>query len=182
MLTITIPSTRFWSETQEQFFETKEQTLKLEHSLVSVSKWEEKWHKPYLSKDKRTDEEVIDYIRCMTITQNVDPLVYYGLTQELIDKISKYINDPHTATTFKEPEGVGGGRNKEVITAEKIYYQMLSNGIPYEFEKWHLNKLLTLIKVFNIMNSPPKKMSKGEILRSNAALNAQRLKKYNTTG
>ena len=181
MLQITIPSTEFWDEKNNEFISTKEQTLQLEHSLVSLSKWESKWCKPFLSKDKaRTFEETIDYVRCMTITQNVDPNVYNYLTNGNIEKVNEYIAAPMTATWFAEDKtGKAGG---EQITAELIYYWMISFNVPFECQKWHLNRLLTLIRICEVKNKPPKKMSKRDIASQNAKLNAARKKKYNTRG
>lgn len=180
MLQITIPSTELWDEQKEEFVYTKEKTLQLEHSLVSISKWESKWNKSFLSSKEKTTEEIIDYIRCMTITQNVDPEVYTRLSNRTIQQIYDYINAPMTATVFSDTGRKGG--NRDVITSELIYYWMIALNIPFECQKWHLNRLLTLIRVCEIKNAPPKKMSKRETMRRNAALNAARRKKYNTKG
>lgn len=180
MLRITIPATEEWDEAKQEFVYAKEQTLQLEHSLVSLSKWEARWHKPFLSKEEKTDEETLDYIRCMTITQNVDPEVYLRLTNDNIDQINRYIDDSMTATTFRD-DGMGGSSRK-IITSEVIYWWMIANNIPPEYQKWHLNRLLTLIKVCNLESQPPKKMSAGEIMSRNAALNEARKKKLNTKG
>ena len=180
MLRITVPATEEWDEDKEQFIQTKEQTLQLEHSLVSLSKWESKWKKSFLFTKNKTDEEVLDYIRCMTLTQNVSPDVYRCLTRENIKAIDDYIKDPMTATTFVDDKS--GSRNKEVITSEIIYYWMSTVGVPFECQKWHLNRLLTLIRVHSIKNAPAKKMSKKEIMSQNAALNAARRKQLNSKG
>lgn len=180
MLLITIPATELWDEKNCEFVKVKEQTLQLEHSLVSLSKWESKWHKPFLSKDEKTGEEILDYIKCMTITQNVDPRAYNFLTRENMEEINRYIADPMTATTFSEKEGGKNGR--EIVTSEVIYYWMVALNIPPEYQKWHLNRLMTLIRVCNIKNQPPKKRSKRDILSSNTALNAARRKQLNTKG
>lgn len=181
MLQITVPAIEQWDESKQEFVASKAQTLQLEHSLVSLSKWESKWCKPFLTNKDKTDEEVLDYIKCMTLTQNVDPTVYGRLTRENIEQINKYINAPMTATTFSNDNkrGKSGG---EVVTSELIYYWMISLQIPVEFQKWHINRLLTLIKVCNIKNQPPKKMGKREIMSRNAALNAARRKQFNTNG
>lgn len=180
MLQITIPKGELWDEKNERFVYTKEQTLQLEHSLVSLSKWESKWCKPFISREPRTPEETIDYIRCMTLTQNVDPNCYLFLSMDQIKKINEYIELPMTATTFsKNPYEKP---NREQITAELLYYSMIALNIPFECQKWHLNRLLTLIKVCNIKNTPPKKMSKSQILKNNASLNAARKQKLNTSG
>lgn len=181
MLKITIPAVELWDEARQEFISTKEQTLQLEHSLVSISKWESKWNKPFLSKAEKTYEETLDYIKCMTLTQNVDPEVYNFLTIANIDEINKYIEAPMTATTFP-PDRQSKG-NSEVVTSELIYYWMIALQIPFDkCEKWHLNRLLTLIRVCNIKNSPPKKMSESEIMRRNAELNAARRKQLNSKG
>lgn len=180
MLPITIPATELYDEYNQIFINVKEQTLHLEHSLVSLSKWESKWHKPFLAKTKKTFEETIDYVRCMTITQNVNSEVYKCLTNENIQSINEYIEDPMTATWFSKDRKTKS--NGEQITSELIYYWMISLNIPFECQKWHLNRLLTLIQVCDEKNKPPKKMSKKEIMSRNAALNAARRKQMNTKG
>ena len=179
MLKITIPSQELYDEDNSIFVSTKETILTLEHSLVSLSKWESKWKKPFLTKEDKTRYETIDYIRMMTITQNVDDMVYNFIPQNIIDMVVRYIGDPMTATTFSN-ERTGGGR--DIITAEIIYYWMITFSIPFECQKWHLNRLLALIKVCNIKNQKPKKMSKSSIINQQKALNAQRKAKLNTTG
>ena len=182
MLLITIPlSPEGWDEQKQEFVEPKTVTLQLEHSLVSLSKWESKWHKAFLSKKDKTEEETLDYIKCMTLTQHVDPEVYNYLTHENIDQINKYIENPMTATVFSERPSGGKGSN-EVITAELIYYWMIALNIPFECRKWHLNKLLTLVRVCEIKNAPPKKMSKRDLMSRNAKLNAARRQQHNSRG
>lgn len=180
MLKITIPATEQWDEAKEQFVSTKEQTLQLEHSLVSLSKWESKWCKSFLYTKEKTFEETLDYIKCMTITPNVAPEVYDCLTKENIQAINDYIGAPMTATYFHEDRTGRGSR--EQVTSELIYYWMIALNIPFECQKWHLNRLLTLIRVCNIKNQPPKKMSRRAIMSRNAALNASRRKQLGTNG
>lgn len=180
MLRITIPATELWDEDKEEFINIKEQTLQLEHSLVSLSKWESKWHKPFLSKDIKTEEENIDYIKCMTITQNVDPKVYDFIPNDIREKIKEYIEDKMTATWFNDEKS--GKSGSEQITSELIYYWMITQNIPIKCEKWHLNRLLTLIKVCNVKNQPPKKMGKKALMSQRAQLNAARRKQLNTRG
>ena len=180
MLQITIPAVEQWDEVKEEFIQSKEQTLQLEHSLVSLSKWESKWCKPFLTKQSKTNEETLDYIKCMTLTQNVKPEVYNRLTDENIIQIRKYIDSPMTATTIYEDKN--GSPNREIVTSELIYYWMLAFNIPFECQKWHLNRLLTLIRVCNVKNQSPKKMSKKAIMSRNAELNAARKKQMNTNG
>ena len=169
-----------WDEMNEIFIEPKKQVLQLEHSLVSISKWESKWCKPFLSKDVMTVEETIDYIRCMTLTQNVNPDVYNHITNENIRQVNEYIESPMTATWFTEEKN--GKRSSEQVTNELVYYWMTVLNIPFECQKWHFNRLLTLIRICNIKNQPPKKMSKKDIMSRNAALNAARKKQLNTKG
>ena len=180
MLQITLPAVEQWDERNGRFVNSKEQTLQLEHSLVSLSKWESKWNKAFFSKQEKTLEETLDYIRCMTITQNVDPDTYNRLTNEHIRLINEYIEAPMTATYFSE--GQKGRSNNEQVTSELIYYWMIALNIPFECQKWHLNRLLTLVRVCNVKNQPPKKMSKREIMNRNRALNAARRKQLNTSG
>ena len=179
MLQITIPATEQWDEINQEFLSSKETTLRLEHSLVSLSKWESKWCKPFLDKKDKTYEETIDYVKCMTLTPNVDPTIYYALTEENIKQINEYISAPMTATYINDNKR---GGSREIVTSELIYYWMITLNIPFECEKWHLNRLLTLVKVCNIKNQPPKKMSKKSIMSRNAALNAARRKQLNTKG
>lgn len=179
MLNITIPESEYFNEQTNEFITFKEQKLQLEHSLVSLSKWESKYHKPFLSKDDKTIKETIDYIKCMTITQNISDDTYKRLTKKNIDDINEYIGDSMTATTFSN---LNDKQSKEIITSELIYYWMISLNIPMECQKWHLNRLLTLIRVCNVKNAPPKKMSKREIMNRNARLNAARRKKLNSKG
>jgi len=180
MLKITIPATEQWDEEKQEFVYTDERTLQLEHSLVSLSKWESKWHKAFLGRKPKTPEETLDYVRCMTVTQNVNPDIYRCLTAENMKQIQEYIDDQMTATYFSEDKT--GGHNRETVTSEVIYYWMIALNIPFECQKWHLNRLLTLVRVCNIKNSPPKKMSKSAIMSRNAALNAARRKQLNTKG
>lgn len=179
MLQITVPAVEMFDDEKQEFITGKEQTLQLEHSLVSLSKWESKWCKSFFSKQEKTYEETLDYIKCMTLTQNVQPEVYTRLTRENIIEINKYIEAPMTATYFSDRNDKP---NRETITSELIYYWMIALNVPFECQKWHLNRLLTLIKVCNIKNKPPKKMSKREIMSRNAALNAARRQQYNTKG
>lgn len=180
MLQITIPARECFDEASQTFLYTKEQTLQLEHSLLSLSKWEAKWNKAFLNSKEKTDEETMDYIRCMTITKNVDPQIYRCLSPANVSEINDYIGAPMTATTIREIKPPGGGR--DVVTSELIYYWMIALNIPFECQKWHLNRLITLIKVCSVKSAPQKKMSKAEIMRQNAALNAARRRKYHTRG
>lgn len=181
MLKIIIPNQEFWDEKKEEFINTKSTILQLEHSLVSLSKWESKWHKPFLSKGNKTSEETIDYIRCMTLTQNVNPSIYNFITNEIIKQVSNYIDDPMTATWFSKEDKKLSSR--EVITAEIIYYWMVTLNIPFECQKWHLNRLLTLIKVCNLKNNTSQQtLSKNQLAKRNIELNAARRKALRSKG
>lgn len=181
MLQIEVPLTpEMWDEEKEEFIPPVVKVLQLEHSLVSLSKWESKWCKPFLSKQDKTSEEVLDYIKFMTLTPDVSDDIYAHLSQENLHQINQYINAPMTATTFSNNKS--SKNNREVITAELIYYWMIALTIPFECQYWHLNRLLTLVQVCNIKNQPPKKMSKREIMSRNAALNAARRNQMNSKG
>lgn len=177
---ISIPETRLWDPVKEEFRYVKSQKILLEHSLLSIAKWEARWKKPYLNTEKSA-AEVIDYLRCMTLTKNVNPDVYFALPPNEVKRLDEYIRDPMTATTITDHEQKKPRKN-EVITAEIIYWQMAQLNIDLEWEKRHLNRLLMLIQVCAIKSQPPKKMSRADISRQNRALNAARRKKYNTRG
>lgn len=191
-LEIEVAAHEGWDPEKEEFVKAPGTTLRLEHSLVSLSKWESKYKKPYLKDDKeRTREEILDYIKCMTITQNVPDEVYSLLTEQDLKKINDYIVDSMTATWFNENKASNGSNpqvheKKEQITSELIYYWMISYRIPIQCEKWHLNRLLTLIRVFHIKdaeaNGKSNKMSKRDVLSQNRALNAARRKALGTKG
>lgn len=179
MLTIKTPETELYDDINELFIMVQEKKLQLEHSLVSISKWESKWCKPFLSKEEKTIEETIDYVKCMTITQNVDEEVYNYISNDNMNQVRKYIELDMTATTFSNQTKTN---NSEIITSEIIYYWMIALNIPFECQKWHLNRLLTLVNVCNIKNTPPKKMNKREVASRNSTLNAARKKTLNSGG
>lgn len=182
MLQLRIEDREFFNEETQQFFTIKGQTLQLEHSLVSMSKWEAKYKKYFLSRDEKTMEETLDYIRFMTITQNVNPDIYKFISPEQIRQVNDYIDDPMTATNIKKQEGKGGGAGKAVST-EEIYYYMAAYQIPFDpCQKWHFNRLMALIRICDEKNKPGKKMSKGEIVRNNRALNNKRKARLHTRG
>jgi len=180
MLNLTIPKAEFYNEKTGEFIAIEEQTLQLEHSLLSISKWESKWCKPFLDVNDKSYEETIDYIKCMTMNKAVAPITYQYLTTNQIEQIKEYINAPMTATTFSDKQTSKPSR--EIITSELIYYWMISNQVPLECQKWHLNRLLTLLRVCEIKNSPQKKMSRNEIMAQNKALNAARRAKSGSKG
>jgi hypothetical protein len=188
-LPITVQPKELYDEVNNRFINVKETHLVLEHSLISISKWESKYKKPFLvEKSMGSAEEILYYIKCMTITpQNVDDDVYLCLTEPDINAIMAYINDPMTATWFGEDKNPQKkSRKKEILTSEVIYWQMIALQIPQAYEKWHLNRLLTLIRVCAAKNEEQygdkPKMSKGDLLKRNAALNAQRRAKLHSKG
>lgn len=180
MLEITIRETELYDESQNLFITVKPCTLRLEHSLVSISKWESKWKKPFLDSKEKTQEESLDYIRCMTLNQNVDNNVYRCLTPAQIKQIENYIGDNKSATWFNE--AVKEPPSREVVTSELVYYWMFSYQIPLETQKWHFSRLMTLIRIFNVKNKDPKKIPKRDLLARNKALNASRRAKLHTKG
>lgn len=179
MLIINVPGTELFNEVTREFIEAAPTVLILEHSLISLSKWESVWNKPFLGRVEKTNEEILDYIKHMTVTRNVNANVYLALTNENYKAINDYIQSSMTATTFSD---TSAGRSAEVITSELIYYWMIALNIPFECQKWHLNRLLTLIRVCNVKNSPAKKMSRRELITRNRALNESRRNRLNTSG
>jgi hypothetical protein len=180
MLTIKTSDTEYYNEETSTFGSSKGRTITLEHSLVSLSKWESKWCKPFLDKKTKTDKEIKDYILCMIIDRSVSEDIIYGLSEKQINEINEYINHPMTATTFSDMQKAN--RSSEIITSELLYYWMIALNIPFECQKWHLNRLLTLIRVCSIKNTPGKKISRSTVLSRNAALNAARRQQLNTKG
>ncbi len=196
MFEITIPGEELWDARRAEFTSTKAVTLRLEYSLVSLSKWESKWHIPFFDDSmEKTPEQMQDFVRCMTVTQGVDPTVYARLTVENLNAIYRYMEDPMTATWFagegrpgekyqngtakrrarRRPPGTG-----KVLTSEVLYSRMFQAGVPIECERWHLNRLMTLIRVCQEEQAPPRKMSRKDALRQRRELNAARMKKYGT--
>lgn len=180
MLTIVVPGIEMFDEQTQEFITIADVTLDLEHSLVSLSKWESIHEKPFLGKDEKSTEEVLDYIKCMTLTPNVPEQVFLKLSEGNVKEINAYLEAKMTATWFSDPPGAPSSR--DVITAELIYYWMITFQIPFECEAWHLNRLFTLIRVCNIKQSKPQKMSRSEIARRNRELNAQRRQQLGTKG
>lgn len=186
MLQLTIPpapATELWDEDKCEFVTQPAfngASIQLEHSLIAVSKWESKFHKSFSSTKEKTAEEFLYYIQCMTISKNVDNSVYEHLTVENLKDIDSYIKDPMTATTIRRKPGKGP--SNKIVTSEQIYSWMIDAEIPWNAEKWHLNRLLTLIEVRNASANPGKKMSPKSIMKNNAALNAARRSKMQSKG
>lgn len=182
MLTVTIPKTELFNDETQRFINIEATTLVLEHSLVSLSKWEQTWEKPFLGREKHTTEETLDYIRCMTLSpENPPEQIYNALTSDLMKQITAYIDRKMTATWFSEVPGQK--RNTDIITSEVIYYWMVSLQIDWQAQYWHLNRLLTLIRVINVKNDPKKKlMPQRDQLAQQRALNEERRKKFGTKG
>lgn len=180
MLEIFISDSEYFDESTNEFIPIDPQLLQLEHSLVSLHEWEKKWHKPFLSTTEKTLEESIHYIKCMTLNEVPEDFDYAKIPLSEIRKINAYIEDSMTATWFNDKDSKRA--NREIITAEIVYYWMISLEIPPEYRYWHLNSLLTLVRVCNVKNGPGKQMSKREIMQQNRALNASRRAGLNTRG
>lgn len=182
---IHIEKQEMWDETKEEFVYTESGDLFIEHSLYSINLWEEKYHKPFMVKDNKTNAELLDYIRMMTLN-SVDDSIYSKLSKETIEEINAYMEDPMTATTFsKEEEKEFSKRMNRFVTAELIYYWMTAENIPFECDRWHINKLLTLIKVCSIENKPEdkknKKLTQADLTARRAEMEARRAK-HHTNG
>jgi hypothetical protein len=180
VLTIVVPGDEYFDEEKQQFVTKGDVILELEHSLVSLSKWESKFEKPFLVPGVKSNEEDIEYIKAMTLTPNIPPGVFSRLSKENIQQINDYIGSKMTATWFNETSK--GPKSGEVVTSELIYYWMVAFKIPFQAETWNLNRLLTLIRICNVKSQKPKKMSKSEILARNRELNAKRRAELRTAG
>lgn len=186
MLQLTIPGQRYWDEENEVFVYPETVVLELEHSLVTLSKWESEFEKPFLSKDEKTAEEIFRYIQIMNQTPNTSPDVFQYLTEENVREINDYISAKTTATWFNDPPPGSQPPNREVITAELIYYWMISVEMPIEpFQNWHLNRLFTLLRVFSVKNGKNQKMNpeeKKNWLSERERLNELRKKQMGSDG
>jgi hypothetical protein len=180
MLKLIIPGIEYFNEETEVFETVGDFELELEHSLISLSKWESKFQKPFLGQEEKTPGEILAYIEAMIITPIYPPEIFDRFNQENLNQINEYIESKESATTFGHmPERRGRG---EIITSELIYYWMVAFNIPFECERWHLNRLFALVRICNIKNSPQKKMSRNEIASRNRDLNARRREQYHTKG
>lgn len=179
MLTITVGQDEFFDETADEFLLDGGTVVQLEHSLASLSKWESIHEKPFLTDAEKTSEEILSYVSCMVLSPEASPELLQKFTPEDLTKINSYINSKQTATTFAE---LKTRSSREIVTAEVIYYWMVSFQIPFECQYWHLNKLLTLVRVCNEKNKPPKKMRKSEMISQRRALNEQRRMQLGTSG
>ena len=177
---IVIPGRELWDRKNNVFVYTEDKTITIEHSLVSISKWEAKWHIPFFGKEEKTREQIVDYIKCMTLTQNVDDDIYNYLTNSNIQEINDYLANPMTATWFREIKNKRS--DNRVVTSEVIYYWMIALNIPVEFQKWHINRLITLIKVCNEENKPKNKMPLRDVYARNKALNEARRAQMHSKG
>lgn len=179
MLTITVPKQEMWDEIKEEFVYQDEVTLHLEHSLVAISKWESAWHKRFFSNEEKSDEEIVDYIKCMTLDEDIPSDVYYRISDENFKEINDYLGDPMTATVLPKTRDTG---KKENLSAELIYYYMFSCGIPEECSRWHIARLVTLLGVYGVKNAPKKRRSRADLTASHRAINEANRRKFNTKG
>jgi hypothetical protein len=180
MLTIRVSGVESFDDTNQEFSEQGGTLLELEHSLVSLSKWESKHEKPFLGNESKSTEELIDYVKCMVVTPEVPEELFHRLSIQNFEDVHNYIDAKMTATWFSEQPGAP--KSREIITSEVIYYWMTIFNIPFECERWHLNRLFTLIRICNIKQAKPQKMSRGEVAARQRALNAQRKAQLGTTG
>lgn len=183
MLILEIPDSDYWDSKHKKFVTQPGAILHLEHSLVSLSKWESIHQKAFLGKEAKTINETLDYVKCMTLDPDIPPEVYQGLTNDSIKKVNEYVANPYSATKFPNFGSTNVGSNiHDVMTSEVIYYLMFAYNIPKECETWHLNRLLTLLRVFDIKSNPQKKMPRRELAERNTRLNEERRKQLHTKG
>lgn len=178
-LKLDIPQTELFDESTNKVYMCKPCSITLEHSLVSIHKWEQKYHRSFFSKGPKTRDELLDYIRFMTLTSNVDPLVYYSLKSYHFKDIDEYMNNPMTASTIVD---TNQGKSRDVVTAELVYWWMIEFQIPYECRKWHIKTLMSLIRVCNAKSQKPKKMPKKAVMNQYSALNELRRQQMNSRG
>lgn len=180
MLTITVPGIELFDEEHQEFKNSPGYVLDLEHSLVSLSKWESIYEKPFLGTAEKTTEEIFGYIIAMTLTPDVPSEVFNRLSNENLEAINKYLDAKMSATWFSETSKTN--RNREIITSELIYYWMFTLRVPIECECWHLSRLFTLLRIYDVKNSKPKRLSRSEAAAQRRELNAQRKRQLGTNG
>lgn len=182
MLVLEVPTEESYNEETREFVVSQFFKLELEHSLVSLSKWESFFKKPFLSSEEKTNEEMFWYIKAMTLTPNVPSEIFQRLfnSSECLDSVSKYVEEKMTATRFNEDPSAA--KHRGAITSEIIYYWMISQNVPFECQFWHLDRLLTLLRVCSQKNAPQKKMSRSQLAQRNRLLNAQRKAQLGTSG
>lgn len=184
MFVLNIKEKVLWNEKDQEFVTISPYTIKIEHSLLSIRKWESKWHKPFMTQTQKTQAEQKDYVRCMTIGYELPEEVYATLDAQEMNEVFTYMNEPMTATWFSENDQkqAKSKMGSETVTYEIVYYWMSKLNIPYDCEKWHINSLMTLIKVSMLKEQPSKKMSKRDVMSQNRALNEQRKAKMKSKG
>lgn len=184
MLHVHVDETKLFFPEKNEFYPIKETDLTMEHSLLSLKKWESRWQVPFLGRTEKTAIQMLDYLKCMTLTKNVDPFVYQAIPESEMKRIGEYIKNPMCATRIGNPNLIGAQRHSnEMVTAETIYYWMITLNIPVEFQKWHLEQLLALIKLTSIKNDPKKKkMPEKDIIKQNAEINRRNREKYGIKG
>lgn len=186
MYELKVKGGELYNNLTKEFIYVKPHTLIIEHSLISLHAWEAIWHIPFLGDQKLNYEQIVSYIKCMTLNHDVDPNIYLFITDENIKEVNAYIDNPMTATWFGDGLGTSKKKKKRagrIVTAELLYYYMLSLNIPFECRKWHLNQLITLIKVCNEENETPnKKVSKRDFIKRRDEINEMRKKQLHTTG
>ena len=180
MLKIIVPGNDFFDDSIQEFVTVGDLVVELEHSLVSLSKWESIYEKPFLAPGEKSSEEILGYIKTMLINPEIPSDVFSRLSEDNLSKINEYIDAKMTATWFSEQRGQL--KSQEIITSELIYYWMITFQIPIMCENWHLNRLFTLIRICNIKNAAPKKMSRSETAARNRELNAQNRARLGTKG
>lgn len=184
MIQLEIEGSEFFNETKQEFYYTNPCVVMLEHSLLSVAKWESKWKKPFLSSrkdDVLTNAALYDYFRCMEVEPCIESMWPVSLSPSQYQKLLKYIDEEQTATKFysyKKDKTL----SRQTITSELIYYWMASLNIPFECERWHLSRLLTLIHIASVKGQTGKKMTQKETMQMYAELNEKRKRQYNTRG
>jgi hypothetical protein len=179
MLRLTVTTVEGYDDSSSTFVASESVVIELEHSLLSLSKWESRWEIPFLGSESKTDEQTLDYVRCMFSGDEFPEELFSKLTQANYEEINEYINAPMSATTFNDNQN---SASREVVTAELIYYWMIALGIPFECQEWHLNRLLTLVKVCNIKNAPAKKMTASAATAERQRLNELRRKETGSKG
>lgn len=178
MLEIELEELEAWDDKKQEFVVLKNEVVCLEHSLKSISEWEAKWKVPFLDTTPRTKQMILDYVSCMVVSEVPKGFLERLKTRDF-SRIQEYIDDSRTASWISSEDNTNDGSK---VTSELIYYWMVTAGIPFSAEEWHLNRLMMLIKIYGEKNKPEKKRSREDILERNRELNEKRRREMGTNG
>lgn len=162
--------------------------LHLEHSLLSISKWEAEWEIPFLNTDK-TSEQSLSYIKCCVLDDDFDELLLNTLSDKNILDFNAYLSKGMTAkkiidlrSSLSQKRKSRRPASQKALTSEDIYYSMIQFHVWKECEEWPLQRLLSLLQLCSLKSNSTGEMSKSDQAKFYREENARRKAKYHTNG